>query len=462
MPVPVLFMFLPLALAPVIYFLQARRNIALGLATATPLLLLILILGLPLDQPLALFGGVQLESTFTLLGRVFAIDAVNRLALAFVFSQATVLCAATYLAPSGRFYLPAGTAVLGLLAAALFVRPFLFAALFLQMATALSVFMLADEGHPTLRGAFRHLVFATMGMPFILVTGWVLENTGNASDFIPRATVLLGIGFAVLMAVAPFHSWVPEVAENSAPLAAAFVFTVHRYVIVFLYLNFLNTYDWLRLNEDFAYALTLAGGGMALLGALLVFSQRNFGRSMGYAMLIDIGALLLALGLNTAAGVEAALSTLAMRGLALPLWAVGLAHLRQASGSDDFDAVQGVARQYPMASVAVVTGLLSLVGFPLTAGFPARWALLSLLAEIHPTGAIFLLVGMVSVAFVCARGLARLLQPRPEQAVGFLEQRLAVGAYSVGFTVILSLGLAPQWLLPTIARAAAVFVNLAR
>src|SRR5262249_61641565 len=101
--------------------------------------------------------------------------------------------------------------------------------------------------------------------------------------------------------------------------------------------SFLGAYPWLNQNPTVYRALTLAGGGMTLFGAVCVFGQRNFGRSMGYAVLVDIGAVLLALGLGTQAGVAAALTTLALRGIALPLWAAGLAHIRQTAGSDQFD-----------------------------------------------------------------------------------------------------------------------------
>jgi NADH-quinone oxidoreductase subunit N len=367
------------------------------------------------------------------------------------------------LAEPGRFYLPAGVAVLGLLAAALFVQPFLFAALFLELAAVLAVFMLGDEARPVTRGALRFLVFMTLGMPFILFTGWLLDATtaspGDAS-FVIKATFLLEIGFAILLAVVPFHSWLPVVAEHSPPLAAAFVFTVMSFPAVFLMLKFLDTYPWLGQNPAVYRALTLTGGGMVLVGAVFAFGQRNFGRAVGYAMMIDIGATLLALGLGTPSGVEAALVALVLRGLALLLWGIGLSDLRRVAGADDFDSLRGLARRYPFASAAVVFGLLSLVGFPVTAGFPGRWALLYLLAHLHPSAAILLVFGMVSIALVCARGLAALLTPLEAAADTPPESRIRIGVYGVSLVVLLVLGAFPQWLLPTVARAASVFTHV--
>ena len=479
MPAPLFFVGLPLLFAPVVYawrrpaprmgwWRRAETLLAAGLALFLALLALIL----PFDQPLLFFGGPIIKSAMTVMGRVFEIEAVDRLALAFLFGQAAALFLGSGLVPSSRFYLPAGLAALAWLAAALFVRPFLFAALFLELAAALAVFMLGDESNPSpvARGALRFLVFMSLAMPFILLSGWLIEGTAASPEdatFVTRATLLLSAGFVVLLGVVPFHSWMPEVAEHAPPLAAAFVFTVMQFIAVFVLLTFLSAYPWLGQNPVVYRALTVAGGGMILVGAVLVFGQRNFGRSMGYALMIDVGAVLLAIGLGTPAGVEAALATLALRGGALALWGVGLAQLRHSAGSDDFDALRGLARTRPFASAAVVLSMLSLVGFPLTAGFPARWSLLFLLAHIHPTGAILLLVGMVSIGLTVARGLNALLAPlaADDEEEGappgkWSEQPLAVAVYAFGIIAILALGVFPQWLLPAVTQTANIFTGI--
>ncbi len=466
MPAPILFMGLPLLAAPAVYLLRRWRRLTPVLAAALTALLALLALILPLARPIGWLGNFIIADSMTVLGRAFVIEPADRLGLAFIFFEAALLFLSAALAEPGRFYVAAGLAALGLLAAALFVQPFLFAALFLELAAVLAVFMLGDESRPVTRGALRFLVFMTLGMPFILVTGWLLDAsaaTPQATPCILTATILLGIGFGILLAVAPFHSWLPVVAEHAPPLAAAFVFSVMCYSSVFLLLKFLDTYDWLGRNPSVYSVLTLTGGGMVLIGAVFVFGQRNFGRSLGYAMMIDIGATLLAVGLGAAAGVEAALAALVMRGLALLLWGMGLSQLRRAAGGDDFGALRGLARRYPLAAASVVLGMLSLVGFPVTAGFPGRWALLNLLAHQHPRAAILLVAGMVSVALVCARGLAALLTPGVGQpsswTEAFAEGRASIVAYGLGLAALLALGAFPQWVLPAVARAASVFTR---
>lgn len=473
MSAPILFAGIPILAAPLVYLLFRSRPVATAVAVLITLVLALLALMLPFGQPVGALGGLTIQDTTAVLGRSFTVEPADRLALAFMFSQAALLFLVSGVAETGPAFLPVGLGVLGLLAAALFVRPFLFAAIFLELAAALAVFMLVavTPGQPlsprATRGALRFLVYTTLGLPFILLTGWLLEaSAASPADlsFTNQATVLLMIGFAVLLAVAPFHSWVPAIAEHAPPLAAAFVFSVFGQAVFFLLLNFLGAYTWLSQNPVVYRGLTLAGGGMALFGAVFAFGQRNFGRSLGYAILVDAGAVMLGIGLGTQAGLAAALTTLALRGVTLPLWAVGVAHMRQTEGGDTFDALRGYARRNPLAAGAALLGLLSLAGFPLTAGFPGRWALLSLLAQIHPSAAVLLLVGIASVSFVCARGLNSLLAQPADEAAPLWSfptiGRTTIALYALGVTVVLVLGFFPQWLLPAVVDTASALARL--
>src|SRR5688572_28436267 len=162
MSAPFLFIGLPIFSAVIIYLFRRSPRLVAILAAGLSLLLAICARTLLLDEPINLLGGAIIRSSSVVLGRTFAVEPINRLGLVFIFVQAAGLFLATLLVEPGRFFLPGGMAILGLLAAALFVQPFLFAALFLELAAALAVFMLAGEigeARQATRGALRFLVF---------------------------------------------------------------------------------------------------------------------------------------------------------------------------------------------------------------------------------------------------------------------------------------------------------------
>jgi formate hydrogenlyase subunit 3/multisubunit Na+/H+ antiporter MnhD subunit len=459
MPTPLLFILLPFALAVGVYALRRRPWAEAGAAAGAAALFAVMVLFLPLN------AAPFLRDSFSILGRTFVWQEADRLALGSAYGLSALIFLAAGLWPQGRFFLPAGVAALGLVAAALFVRPFLYAAIFIQLAAALSVFMLADERHPLTAGPLRFLVYTSLGVPFVLFAAWLIDASVAAPEdptLLPRAALLLGGGLALFLGVFPFHSWLPILASYSPPLATTFIIAVMRAPVVFLLLRLLETYPWLRQDPAVFSALSGAGALMVFVGALFVFGQQNWGRSVGYALLIEIGATLLAVGLGTRAGIAALLAIFSLRGLSLLVWATAVDQLRRvaASGEADFASLRGVGWRYPFAVTAAAMGLLSLMGLPLMAGFPAKWALLRLLAEQNALLALALLAAMTSVGVVVMRGLAALTTPdSPDEVIVPQETPLQMIFYSLSVLAILAFGAFPQWLLPWVAASAEAFTS---
>ena len=86
--------------------------------------------------------------------------------------------------------------------------------------------MLARPGEQVKTGLLRYLNFQLMGVPFILFVGWMLagvEASPGNSDLVVRAGVMLIMGFILLLAVFPFHSWLPMLGEEGHPFPFAFL-----------------------------------------------------------------------------------------------------------------------------------------------------------------------------------------------------------------------------------------------
>jgi formate hydrogenlyase subunit 3/multisubunit Na+/H+ antiporter MnhD subunit len=445
MPAPLLFILMPLVAAPLVYGLYRVRGwLDVWMAGGVVALLAVFARFLPFSsEPF-------IQDTFSLLGRAFVLEAADRGTLVNLFATSTLIFFATGLNRQGRFFLPAGLAVLSFLVAALSVRPFLFAAIFLQIAAALSVFMLADGRLVTSRGALRYLSFTTLGVPFILFTGWLLDSyAANPEEprWLTWAALTLLTGLFILLGVVPFHSWLPIVAENSPPLATAFVLGVARLPLALFMVRLLNTYEWLGANAGVLTLLTTAGMVMVIVGGAFALGQRNLSRSLGYAAVINYGVIFLGVGQGTAAGVQAALADCVLGGLGIALWAAGLETLRRSTSSGEmtFEALQGLGWRYPFAVAAVAIGALSFSGVPLMAGFPARWNLLQLLAGENPWLAVLVVAAMLSLGLVVLRGLAALTTPAsPDEVIEPQESRWNMAALSLGMLLVILIGAFPQ------------------
>jgi len=459
---PLFLIVLPLALAAVVFVLRRWALIAASLALATALVMASFCLLLSLGRPASVFGWeVALGQPMTVLGRDFALEPAGCSALGFIYLIAIVAFLFAWCIPQGRLFFPLGLVILSLLGAAVTVRLFLFAVLFLWIASLVAVLIIQGERQGPGHGALRYLVMVSLAIPPLLIAPWLIDlqavNPDNLA-LLRYAAVLLAIGFAILLAVVPFHGWVSAVAADAPPMVAAFVFTVTNAVVLLLMLNLLQSYPWLAEDPQVFSLLHLGGLLMAAVGGLLAFAQRDFGSLLGYAVLSDMGCTLVALGVASPAALTAALLQVVHRSVGLMLTAMGLAVVRHYAGSDSFANLSGVARHLPLSTAGLVLGGLSLAGMPLTAGFPSRWAIYRLFSA--PDLALVLLLSGAGVAFGYLRGLSTLLGPSTDPQMK-REPRIASLIILAMIILCLGLGLRPQWLLPFIQRVVESFSFLA-
>jgi formate hydrogenlyase subunit 3/multisubunit Na+/H+ antiporter MnhD subunit len=145
------------------------------------------------------------------------------------------------------------------------------------------------------------------------------------------------------------------------------------------------------------------------------------------------------------------------REIALGIAALGLYIIRERYPDPVFPAVQGAARQLPVASAALVIALLTLSGFPLLAGFPVRLALWQGLAGQFPLGLMAALVGSAGLLMGSLRILAGLLIGREEERWVISETRLERVFLAAGILFLWLIGLLPQFFLPFFASMGAAF-----
>lgn len=424
-----------LAMIPA-YWLRRQRGVALLLAALVSVALGFGIALIPMEQTFTLWGReFTVGGATTFFGRSVVLDSLSQTALAFLFLIGTALFLLAWPLESGELYAPIGLGVLGLLAAALIVRPLVYAMLLLELAVALSVLLLRGGV-----GGARYLTFYVLALPGPLVAHWLLDMyalTPDQAGLLYTASLLIGLSFALMLGLVPFHPWVPALARRESPLAVALIFSAVGGTVWFLLLDYLRTYPWLGRSPYWSSALTILGVGTAVVGGLLGTTRRGWGALLGYAVMVDTGMLVLALGRGEAVGLELERAMMLTRTWGVLTMAAGLA----AVGVRQESAKTGPS---PWGAVAAAAGLLSLAGFPPTVGFVSRWGLYRLLFQTQPLTVVTLLLASVGPVVGLLRMLpASLKSGIPARRVMTLTD-IWLALASLG---AVGLGLFPQFLI---------------
>lgn len=464
MNAPVLVVAAAGVLVAVLIGLQDRRLTSSIVATVGLLLIAGFSFFAPIDRAVAFLGtGLRIEPAYQFLGRALVLDGTNRAAVGFLFVAAAFLFGGGWAARPNRYLYSAGTGALAFVAASLMVRPFLYAAIFLELAAMAVVFVLSDQRRTARTGAQRLLVFYTLAMMAILISGWLLDTsgvTGGAPDLVDQIVRFLAFGFAIVMVVPPFHLWLPPAAEEADAYSLSFVVVILYSAGLFFLLRFFNNYEWLRNSEQVAAVVRSAGIFMIGVGSLFAAAQTHVGRAGIFILMTDLGASLVVIGLGTSQGYQLALGIAGVRIVGLGLWALALSMLGRVMKDQERESLFGVAYSNPLIASALVLGMLSMAGAPLTAGFPGRWAAIQQLAAGSPAASAALVAGIGIGSVTAFRWMHwTLLDPEHAPvtiALGRLERVLLLA----GVSLSIGLGVFPQLIYPWIVQSIAGLANL--
>jgi formate hydrogenlyase subunit 3/multisubunit Na+/H+ antiporter MnhD subunit len=447
MNAPILWIFLPLAIGGFALLFRNEHVLTL-LGGMGALVLSLLAFIIPIDTALLIGSfSFKLAGSLNVLGRSFVLEPADGPLLAILYGLAAMWFFGAEAMGLARRLIPAGLAILSLLVAATAVRPFLFAAVFIEIAVLLSVPMLLPPNQKPGRGILRYIIFQTLAVPFILFAGWLLSGVETSPGDVAmtlQAMIMLTLGFAFLLSIFPLYTWIPMLIEEAPPYLVGFLLWLLPQTTALFAMGFLDRYPFLRLSADLMNLLRSAGLLMVVSAGVWAAFQRHLGRLMGYAAIAETGFLLIALGLGTASGIQLVFLQIIPRGLGLAVWAMSLSMIQSRVESPRFVHVQGVARVMPFATAGVVIANLSVAGFPLLAGFPIRIALLESLARQSLALTIWVSIGLLGLMTGAIRALGVAVLSGTATNWQSRETRTQVVLVVLGILALIVLGFFPQ------------------
>jgi len=375
---PQLWILFPLLVSGVFLFIMNRKRVLKWAGTITSFCLALLAVRLPINQVFNfLFWELRISDEMLVFGRRFILSDADRPIVVLFF----LLCTFWFLILDPKTVpiqiVPLGLAGTVLILTAYAVEPIFYGALFFAFLALINVVLLSPPGQEPTPGVLRFLIFQILGMLFILFAAWLASwidlNTGDQLLLV-RSLVILALGFAFLLAIFPFTSWIPMIAEKNHPFLTGFVLNTYLLGVFLFSLRFISDPGWFGQNINIQQPLQYAGIIMLGLGGAIALISKHLGRMMAAVVISEIGRSLLAVSLFLS-GFPLFFALIIVQSLALGVWSVSLSHLRLVMKNFNFDSAAGAARQWPITSSGLLVGYFTLAGLPLFAGFPIYWAL---------------------------------------------------------------------------------------
>jgi len=254
--------------------------------------------------------------------------------------------------------------------------------------------------------------------------------------------VFLVAGLAFKLGVVPFHMWIPDVYQG-APTAVTLVIGTAPKLAAFAMAIRLLVNGLLDLAVDWQQMLAILAVLSMAIGNLAAIAQTNLKRMLAYSTIAHMGFMLLGLlagvvGGNRLNAPEAYSSAMfyTLVYVLMSLGAFGMLLHRSRAGleCERLDDLKGLNRLDPWAAFLMLVLMFSLAGIPPTAGFYAKFAVLSAAVE---AGQIWLAVAAVIFSLIGAFYYLRIVKlmyfdEPPHAAVGDSPLQGAAAAAGAG------------------------------
>jgi NADH-quinone oxidoreductase subunit N len=185
-------------------------------------------------------------------------------------------------------------------------------------------------------------------------------------------------GLAFKLAAVPFQFWCPDVFEGAAAEVAGFLSVASKAGAIGLTgrvlfsLHGAHSDPW-AVPSHLGAAVAVVAMLTVTFGNLAAFGQTNLKRLLAYSTIAHAGYMLMGVAVFTTTGAGAVLYYLAAY-VCMNLGAFAVVALvRNSTGGEGVDDCRGLVNRSPLAAVALVVFLASLLGLPPLAGFAGKF-----------------------------------------------------------------------------------------
>jgi NADH-quinone oxidoreductase subunit N len=315
-----------------------------------------------------------------------------------------------------------------------------------------------------------YLYGATGHTDFVGIAAAIKDGSAD-SRLVLLAVMLVIAGLAFKISAVPFHMWTPDAYEGATtPVTAFMAVCVKTSVFVVMVRVFLVGFGSPELSSGASGWPPILAGLAALtmvFGNLGAVVQTSVKRMLAYSSIAHAGYILIGLVAASKIGepaVSAVLYYLAAYTVSNAL-AFGALVFAGSEGREavSYEDLAGLGRRHPMLAIPFLLGVLSLMGFPPTAGFFAKYYVFA--AAVQAGGGMVWLAVLGALtsavgAYYYLRVLVFMFMREPAEGAQVavpMRSGYVVTAMVVAAMLVLQMGVSPSGYLKLASAAAKLF-----
>ena len=271
----------------------------------------------------------------------------------------------------------------------------------------------------------------------------------STSPLLLAGMFLLVVGFGFKVAIVPFHQWAPDVYEGAPTTIAAFISAGPKAAGFAAFLRiFMEALP--NLQGEWSGVLILLAMLTMTVGNVIAIAQTNIKRMLAYSSIAHAGYVLIGLAAANNDGISSAMLYLLIY-CVMNIGAFGAIILAKTEDGESLmiSDYAGLGTRKPLLAIFMSVMLLSLAGFPPTAGFVGKFYIFK--AAVGAGHIWLVIIGAVNTAisaFYYLRVVVTMYMREPEEELEFspYASTLVVGLIIAAIGVLL-IGILPSLML---------------
>ncbi|MBU1853358.1 MAG: hypothetical protein KJ957_04890 [Candidatus Omnitrophica bacterium] len=285
----------------------------------------------------------------------------------------------------------------------------------------LTLYLLINIAGPRSAGTSKKTFIIIGGSDALMIMGfgivWLIAGSLNLSDIKIAidnslsfwAFLLIAIGAFAKAGAMPFHTWIPDTAEDAPITVTAFLpASLDKLLGIYLLARLvLNVF----ILDSFTYALLMVVGAVTIVAAVMMaLIQHDFKRLLGYHAVSQVGYMVLGLGTGNIIGIAGGLFHMINHAIYKCCLFLSGGSVEYKTKTSDLDSLGGLAKTMPMTFFTTLIASFAISGVPPFNGFFSKWMVYQGLVERGRSGGTLWVFCIIAAMFGSGLTLASFIK----------------------------------------------------
>jgi formate hydrogenlyase subunit 3/multisubunit Na+/H+ antiporter MnhD subunit len=223
-------------------------------------------------------------------------------------------------------------------------------------------------------GASDSIMLIGIALIWRLTGSLDISNTSLSTDNVLTVTAFLAlmVGSFTKAGAFPFHTWVPDYAQN-APASSSALLPASLDKLLGIYFLARLTTGMFILNKWLILLLLTIGVITIISAVMMALIQHNYKRLLGFHAVSQVGYMILGLGLGSPIGIAAGLFHMVNHALYKSGLLLSAGCIEYRTGKENIDELGGLSKAMPLTFFSSLIFAMSISGVPPLNGFASKW-----------------------------------------------------------------------------------------